>query len=336
MSHSPSTSSGEPVPGSRPVAAPAVTAMNAALRAERLRSARRAAVLGLVVNGVLALLKGIAGIVGNAYVLVADAIESLTDSVSSLVVWLGLRVASQPADAKYPYGRGRAETLSAVLIALMLFAAAGSIVVQSVHQIQTPHRAPAPFTLIVLVAVIAVKETLFRFVLTVGEGVESTAIKADAWHHRSDAITSAAAFLGICIALWGGPGYETADDWAALLAASIILINGYSILRPALGEMLDRTPDTGIETEVRRLATSVAGVRGTHKCFVRKLGLDFFVDLDLQVDGDMTVKDSHQLAHDVQNVIRSELPLITKVLIHVEPVKSESRSTGGLPEAHRQ
>jgi cation diffusion facilitator family transporter len=162
---------------------------------------------------------------------------------------------------------------------------------------------------------------MFRVVLNVGEGVESTAIKADAWHHRSDAITSAAAFVGICVALWGGPGYETADDWAALLAAAVIIVNGYSILRPALGEILDRAPDTGIEGEVRRLALTVPGVMGTHKCFVRKLGLEFFVDLDLQVDGRMTVETSHQLAHAVQNVIRSELPLITKALIHVEPIR---------------
>lgn len=292
------------------------------IRAERLYTARRAAMLGIAVNGGLAVVKALAGIFGNAYVLIADAVESLTDVFSSLAVWIGLRVAARPADASYPYGRGRAETLSAVLVALMLFVAAGSITLESVRQIQTPHQAPAPFTLAVLVAVIVVKEVMFRFVLTVGEGVESTAIKADAWHHRSDAITSAAAFLGISVALWCGPGYETADDWAALVAAGIIMINGYSILRPALGEMLDRTPDTGIVTEVRRLAASVPGVLGTHKCFVRKLGLDFFVDLDLQVDGQMTVEASHQLAHQVQNVIRSELPLITKVLIHVEPAKA--------------
>ena len=304
-------------------AASAESTSPAMLRAMRLRAARRAAILGMAVNGALALVKGAAGVLGNAYVLVADAIESLTDVGSSLIVWLGLRVASQPPNAKYPYGRGRAETLSAIIVAAMLFAAAGLIAIQSVSQIRTPHQAPAAFTLIVLVAVIVIKESLFRFVLTVGEGVQSTAIRADAWHHRSDAITSVAAFVGICIALVGGPGYETADDWAALLASGLILINGYSILRPALGEMLDRTPDSGIETEVRRLAGSVPGVQGTHKCFVRKLGLDFFVDLDLQVDGEMTVRDSHDLAHAVQNVIRSELPLITKVLIHVEPMKSE-------------
>ncbi len=292
-------------------------------RAQRVSAAQRAAILGIAVNGVLALAKGAAGVLGNAYVLVADAIESLTDVGSSLIVWLGLRVASQPPTVKYPYGRGRAETLSALIVAAMLFAAAGLIAIQSVHQIRTPHQAPAAFTLIVLVAVVAIKESLFRFVLTVGEGVQSTAIRADAWHHRSDAITSGAAFVGICIALAGGPGYETADDWAALLASGIILINGYSILRPALGEMLDRTPDSGIETEVRRLACSIPGVRGTHKCLVRKLGLDFFVDLDLQVDGQMTVRDSHDLAHAVQDVIRSELPLITKVLIHVEPSKPD-------------
>ncbi len=273
-------------------------------------------------NGGLALVKVAAGVLGNAYVLIADAVESLTDVVGSVVVWVGLRVAAEPATDEYPYGRGRAETLAAVLVAILLFIAALAIAFESVRQIRTSHQAPASFTLIVLVVVVIVKESMFRFVLKVGEGVESTAVKADALHHRSDAITSAAAFLGISVALLGGPGYETADDWAALVAAAVIAFNGYSILRPALEEMLDRAPDAEIESKVRALARSVPGVEGTHKCFVRKLGLDLFVDLDLQVDGQMTVEASHELAHEVQNRIRAELPLITKVLIHVEPKRS--------------
>lgn len=297
-------------------------AKSASLRQSRLRTARQAALWGIVVNGNLAVIKAAAGIFGNAYVLIADALESLTDVFSSLVVWLGLRVAARPPDAQYPYGRGRAETLAAVLVALMLLLAAGWISWESLRQIQTPHRAPAPVTLLVLLLVIAIKETLYRVVLHIGEDVDSIAIKADAWHHRSDAITSAAAFLGICIAVWGGPGYEAADDWAALVAAALIAVNAIGIAQPAVGEILDRAPDRRIEAEIRRLAASVSGVAGTHKCLVRKLGLEFFVDLDLQVDGQMTVEISHQLAHSVQDLIRLEMPYITKVLIHVEPAPS--------------
>lgn len=282
-------------------------------------------------NGLLAVIKALAGYFGNAYVLIADAVESLTDVFGSLVVWLGLRVAAEPANADYPYGRGRAESLAAAIVAIMLFIAAGGIAYESIQQIRTPHRAPAPFTLIVLIVVVLAKESLFRLAMHVGVGIASSAVQAEAWHHRSDAITSLAAFVGICVALVGGPGYETADDWAALIAAAVILINGYNIGLSALGEILDRAPDTEIEQEVRRLAQSVPGVDGTHKCLIRKLGLDYYVDLDLRVDGQMTVEISHQLAHDVQNVIRQGLPFITKVLIHVEPTRQsvgESASDG--------
>jgi len=298
------------------------------LRQARLRTARQSALLGIVVNGGLALVKATAGILGNAYVLIADALESLTDVFSSLVVWMGLRVAARPPDAQYPYGRGRAETLSAVLVSLMLLAAAAWIARESVRQIQTPHQAPAPMTLVVLVLVILIKEGLYRYVLTIGQALESSAVKADAWHHRSDAVTSAAAFLGICIALWGGPGYEVADDWAALIAAGLITLNAIAIAQPALGEILDRAPDRRIEAEIRRLAESVPGVLGTHKCFVRKLGLEYFVDLDLLVDADMTVRTSHRLAHAVQDLVRLEMPRITKVLIHVEPAAEGNPPSG--------
>jgi cation diffusion facilitator family transporter len=279
----------------------------------------RSTIVGIGVNLVLAIIKAVAGLLGNSYALVADAVESSLDVVSSLIVWAGLRISVRPPDANHPYGHGKAEPLAAVAVALALFGAAVGIAIQSVREIRTPHHAPAPFTLVVLVLVILTKEMLFRYVFKVGDATSSTAVKSDAWHHRSDAITSVAAFIGIAIALIGGPGYESADDWAALFASWIIGFNAYNLLHPALAELTDAAPDPKLEEEVRAAARRVEGVLGTHKCYVRKMGFDYYVDLDVIVAGTMTVSAAHVVAHQVQDAIRRANPLFTKVLIHVEP-----------------
>src|SRR5262245_41452165 len=210
--------------------------------------------IALIVNTLLAAAKIIGGVVGNSYVLIADGIESTADIFSSVVVWGGLRLAVKPADENHPYGHGKAESVASVIVSLLLLGAAILIAVQSVREIMTPHKAPAWFTLPLLVIVIAVKETLFRFAFQEGTSLESTALKSDAWHHRSDALTSAAAFVGITIALIGGKGYESADDWAALLACSVIAWNGLRFLRAALDEVMDASASPEIVSQVRRLA----------------------------------------------------------------------------------
>lgn len=283
------------------------------------RTGIRTTLIGLIVNFGLALVKGVAGFAGNSYALVADAIESASDVISSLIVVGGLHIASKPPDEDHPYGHGKAEPIAAMIVALSLMGAAVTIVVQSVHEIVTPHHAPAPFTLAVLVAVVAVKEGLFRFVFSVGERVQSTAVKTDAWHHRSDAVTSAAAFVGIVIALLGGPGYESADDWAALFASAVILYNAFLLFRPALDEVMDAAPPPHIEEEVRRIALAVPGVLSLDKCLVRKMGLEYFVDLHVVVPGSLSVRDGHRISHDVKDAICASQPRVTDVLIHIEP-----------------
>ncbi len=273
----------------------------------------------MCINFVLALTKGAAGVLGNSYALVADAIESASDVFSSAVVWIGLKVASAAPSERHPYGKGRAESIAGVVVSLTLFAAAINIAISSIREIQTPHHAPAPFTLGVLVVVIVVKETLFRSVFKVGEDVTSVAVKTDAWHHRSDAITSGAAFIGISVALAGGAGYESADDWGALVAALVIGINALNLIKPALGELTDASPQSELTARVRRIAEAVEGVQGTHRCWIRKLGFDHFIDLDILVDGDLSVRSSHDIAHQVHKSIRDEMPIITKVMVHVEP-----------------
>ena len=275
--------------------------------------------IGIIASSLLASIKIFTGIVGNSYALIADGIESLTDIFTSSIVLTGLYLASKPADENHPYGHGKAEPFAGVAVSFGIFVAAMVIVVQSVYEIITPHHAPAPFTLVVLIFVILTKETLFRFVIKVGTSVNSIAVKSDAWHHRSDAITSAAAFIGISIALIGGPGYESADDFAALFASVIIVINAYRIFKPALFELLDTAPPVQVIQKVRDVAGKVEGVMGIDKCFVRKMGFDYFVDIHVLVDSNLPVHKGHEIAHLVKDELMQEHMNVSDVLVHIEP-----------------
>jgi cation diffusion facilitator family transporter len=275
--------------------------------------------LGIFVNGTLATAKFIGGILGNSYALIADAVESMTDIFSSFVVWRGLSVAIQPPDSDHPYGHGKAEPLAASFVALTLLAAALGIAIQAVREIFTHHLTPKPFTLWLLLAVVIIKESLFRFAFQVGNQASSNAVRADAWHHRSDAITSAAAGIGIAIALWGGKGYESADDWAALFASGFIAWNGLRLLKPAVDELMDALPSEAMQNEIASIALGCTGVLAVEKVLARKTGFVYWVDMHLEVPRDMTVEEAHQIAHVVKDRIRQKLPKITEVSIHVEP-----------------
>ncbi|HKP27884.1 MAG TPA: cation diffusion facilitator family transporter [Gemmatimonadales bacterium] len=279
----------------------------------------RLAQIGLLVNGILAATKLAAGVLGNSYALIADATESFADLFSSLVVWGGVAIAAREPDESHPFGHGRAEALAAAIVALMLVGAAIAIGVASVKEIITPHHLPAPYTLIVLVAVILVKEALFRFVLKGATEIESTAVAADAWHHRSDAITSAAAFIGISIALIGGQGWESADDYAAVFAALIILYNGIRILKPVVDEMMDRAPDRDLLERVTMAAMSVPGVLATEKLRGRKSGPRWLFEIHVQADPMLSLHDAHELGHTVKAGIMSAAPAVGDVLVHMEP-----------------
>lgn len=281
-------------------------------------SASRLALLGVFINAALAVIKITAGIAGNAYALIADGVESMLDIGGSLVIWSGLKLAAKPPDDSHPYGHGKAEPLAAAIVALGVLAAAALLAVESVREILTPHHAPKPFTLFVLVGVIIVKETLFRFVVNKADG--STALQTDAWHHRSDAITSLAAFIGISIALVGGPGYETADDYAALLACALIAFNGVRLLLPAVHEVMDTAPPVEITQGIRNEAGKVSGVIAIDLCYVRKMGVDFYVDIHVKVNGSLSVREGHAIAHAVKDRLRLTNPAIRDALVHIEPV----------------
>jgi cation diffusion facilitator family transporter len=279
----------------------------------------RAAQTGLWTNLGLVLLKLVAGLLGNSYALVADAIESSTDVFSSLIVWRGLEITGKPPDDDYPYGYGKADSIAAAIVALMLIGAAISIMILAVREILTPHHAPAPFTLIVLGGVIICKEILFRKVLAVGTETGSTAVTADAWHHRSDVLTSTAAFIGIAVALWGGAGWESADDWAAAVAAVIIGANGARLIKPAVDDLMDRTPESDLLELIGQAALGVPGVQAIEKVRVRKLGMGYFVDLHVQAEPTMILREAHILSGKVKGAIRTSIPKVNDVLVHMEP-----------------
>lgn len=279
----------------------------------------RAAQVGMLVNLILAVIKLIAGIVGHAYALVADAVESTADIFSSLVVYGGLRIAAQPADEDHPYGHGRAEALAGALVALMLLIAAIGIAIEAVREIRTPHHTPKAWTLGVLVGVIIIKQVLASKVFRIGSETGSTAIMADAQHHHSDVITSTAAFVGISIAVIGGPGWEQADDWAALVASAVICYNGVKMLRPAINDLMDRLPEAHVVETIANAATSVSDVRAIEKLKVRKVGLQYAVDLHVQADPHMSLHDAHIVSGKVKGAIRTAMPAVDGVLIHMEP-----------------
>jgi cation diffusion facilitator family transporter len=287
----------------------------------------RAALLAMAVSAVLGAVKVIAGVAGHSYALIADGVESLLDIVSSMAVWGSLKIAATDPNHRFPYGYGKAEPLAGLTIAAGLIIVACILAVQSIHEIRNPHGMPAPFTLIVLVVVVAIKELLFRWLVRTGREIESRAIETDAWHHRSDALTSIAAFAGISIALWAGPGYESADDWAALFACGIIAYNGYRLFRSALGDVLDAAPNDQTLQRIRAVASSVAGVAAIDDCRARKSGLGWLVDIHVEVDGAIPVREGHRIAHDVKDALLAGHIGVLDALVHIEPA-------GGVGQTH--
>jgi cation diffusion facilitator family transporter len=275
--------------------------------------------LTLCVNIVLMAVKITVGVVGNSYALVADGIESAGDILTSLITWAGFHLSLRPADASHPYGHGKYESLAGMFSGTALLVAAGVIAWNSILEIRTPHHAPEWYTLPVLLAVVATKWMLSKKVAAMGESVDSRALEGDAWHHRSDAITSAAAAIGISIALVGGPKWAMADDWAALAACVIIVINGALIFHGALHEVLDGNPAPEIADEIRIGAMGQPGVAGVEKCRVRKSGIGLFVELHVQVDGNTSVREGHRIGHAVKDRLKALKPEIIDVVIHLEP-----------------
>jgi cation diffusion facilitator family transporter len=298
--------------------------INHALHQTPLARGKRAAVAGILANTGLAVFKLVAGIAGHSYALVADAIESIADVASSSIVLRGLQVAGRDPDEQYPFGYGKAEALAGAAVALMLFGAAIGIAIEAIREIRTPHHAPAWWTLLVLVVVMAIKVLLSRRVGTVGSEIGSTAVRTDAQHHFSDALTSAAAFVGISIAVIRGPGWEAADDWAALAASIVIAVNAVLLVRPAVADLMDRSPEPDVLADIRDTASAVAGVLAIEKLAVRRVGLGYRAVVHVQADAEMSLRDAHELGAKVTRAIHNRVPEMQSVIVHMEPYQPEA------------
>jgi len=279
----------------------------------------RLGIVTVLLNVALMAVKIVTGILGNSYALIADGIESATDIFTSLITWVGFQLSLRPPDSKHPFGHGKIESLAGIFSGFALFFAAAMIGYHSMREILTPHHSPEWFTLPVLIGVVITKALLSRRIQSLAGQLDSRALEGDAWHHRSDALTSGAAAVGIAIALIGGPGLSMADDWAALLACVIIIVNGSRIISRSLHDTLDGSIDPDFAESIRAQAISIHDVMNAEKCLVRKSGTRYFVELHIHVDGRLTVAMGHQIGHDVKAHLLQYFPKLQDVVIHLEP-----------------
>ncbi len=290
----------------------------------RAASGRSVVLVGVLMNIFLSAGKITGGILGRSNALIADGVESLLDLVSSLFTWVALKYAAKPPDEDHPYGHGKAESLASLLAALIL-ATAGSIIAHTsiVQLIAVAHgqetHLPAPFTLLILIGVIVLKESLYQVMVRRARKIGSNALLADAWHHRSDAVTSIAAFIGISISLVGGRAYAGADDWAALFACVVIFYNAYNTLRLSLGEMMDARVSSEAEATILAEACSVPGVLNAEKCRVRKSGLAYLADIHIRVNPHISVREGHEISHAVKDHLMANALPLEDVTVHIEP-----------------
>lgn len=293
----------------------------------RSQEGGRLVLYGVATNAVLAVVKIAAGMAGHSNALLADGLESALDVVSSVLIWGALLYAGKPPDEDHPYGHGKLESLAAVAGSIFLIGAGTFVAVHSGWNIlrgqiagSAPDQAmPEAWTLGVLLVVIAIKECLFQVLMRAGRRVGSTAMQADALHHRSDVVTSAAAFGGITLALVGGPAWRSADDWAALFSCAIILLNGLKMLRRGVGEIIDEQVSPELAGQIIEIACGVDGVRSAEKCRVRKSGLTLIVDLHIRVSPDLTVRQGHGISHHVKDHLLDSGLNLSDVTLHLEP-----------------
>jgi cation diffusion facilitator family transporter len=288
-----------------------------------LRSGQGSALRSIMVNGALGVAKMTAGVLGHSYAMIADAAESLADVAGSCVTLYGLRIAAEPADPNHPSGHGRAETIASAVTALALVTVGSLIFSHALQSLYEPRHAPNPLTLLVLVPVILIKEWMFRWMIAQGKESGSMAVVADAWHQRSDVMTSVAAFVGIVIAWAGGPEWSHADSWAAMFASIWLAITGLWLLGPTLHELMEGSVDPALLKFIRTTSQKCEGIEGVDKVWVRKLGMRLMVDLHIIVDPDISVKEGHRLAHEVKAKLQRELPQVRDVMVHVEPNEPE-------------
>jgi cation diffusion facilitator family transporter len=284
-----------------------------------LQRGQGSALRGILLNGSLGGAKMAAGLLGHSYAMVADACESFSDVLGSCVTLYGLRLAAEPADVSHPSGHGRAETLASAITALALCGIGGLIFWHALDSIGEPRPAPSHWTLFILVPVIIAKEWMFHFLSGQGREIGSLALKAEAWHQRSDVVTSIAALFGIIVAWIGGPGWNHADSWAAMAASLWLMGTGLWLVGPALHELMEGSVDPALLDFISETSQRCPGILGIDKIWVRKLGMRLMVDMHVEVDPAISVQEGHRLSHEMKARLQAELPQVRDVMVHVEP-----------------
>ncbi|HVX59368.1 MAG TPA: cation diffusion facilitator family transporter [Pirellulales bacterium] len=288
-------------------------------RDELYQLAARAARLGLLVNLALGVAKLAGGLLSGSFALVSDAVNSLGDAVTSMVVLFAFRVAQRPPDAEHPYGHSRAEAIAAANVALFIVLSALMIGWEAGRRSMAVHPTPPAWTLWLAAVNVAIKEGLYRYKMAVGLRTGSTLMMANAWDHRSDALCSLAVFVGLGLAIWGGPAFHLADEMAALVVAAAIVWSGVRLFRQSASELMDVQANEQFVEQVRRAARSVGGVQGVEKLWLRKSGLEYFADIHIQVSPQITVAAGHEIGHRVKDRLLDEFASLRDVLVHLEP-----------------
>jgi cation diffusion facilitator family transporter len=284
-----------------------------------MHTGQRVAALGMLVSAVLAVIKIVAGVTGHSAAVLSDGLESAGDVFASGFVLLGLSLAAKPPDEDHPYGHGRAETLTGLLIGLVLTAGGALISFASIERVGHPRMAPASFVVWPLLASLAAKSSLALLKFRYGGRLSSAALTADAWNDAMDCLSATVALAGVGMALWNPARFLDADQYGGFVVGLIVVSTGLRVSRDTALQLMDTMPGEHLMSQVRAEAATVAGVRGVEKCFARKTGLRYHVDLHLEVDPEMTVRQSHDIAHRVRLHIRERLSWVADVLVHVEP-----------------
>jgi cation diffusion facilitator family transporter len=280
---------------------------------------QRVALAGMIVSGSLATIKIAAGIMGHSTAVVADGLESAADVFASGIVLLGLTLAAKPPDWNHPYGHGRLETLTGLFVGFLLALAGVAISVNAMRQMGRSHPPPAAFVIWPLIGSAAVKSVLSGVKFHYGRKIRSAALVADAWNDGVDILSALAALVAVWFTLLGPREFLAADHWGAFAVGLIVVFTGIRVARDTALQLMDTMPDQETMSKIRNVALTVAGVRGVEKCYARKTGLQYHVDLHLEVDPDITVRQSHDIATNVRIAIKETLHWVADVLVHVEP-----------------
>ena len=292
---------------------------------KRERTIYRTTLLGTVINSILIILKFLAGILGRSSAMVADAVHSLSDFITDVIVLVFVKIAGKPRDKGHEYGHGKFETLATVIIGLFLIIAGVGLMINGIDLVVksingTPLPRPGYLALIIAIVSIISKEWLYHFTAKKGREVNSQAVIANAWHHRSDAISSIGTLIGIAGAMFLGEHWRILDPAAAIVVSLFIIKSGYDIMKPSIDELLEASLPEEQEAEIIRIVTAIPGIKNIHNLRTRRIGNEIAVDLHAKMDGNLSLSAAHAIATLAEKAIKQRFGENSFINIHMEPI----------------